>query len=271
MIIDFHTHIFPDRIAAAALTKLSDVIHLKPSMNGTIDGLRASMEHSGIDLSVILPCITDPHQHDSIIRFASFINENYSQISGPRLISFAGIHPDADNYKEKLLSIKHEGFKGVKIHPNYQGRHFDDIRYMRILYTASELDLCVLTHAGSDPYTPEEDYCTPDMILKVVHDVAPTRLILAHMGSNEHYQESEEKLCGQNVYFDTAYSILHMAPEQLERMIHFHGTDRILFGSDAPWAHQKDCAERMASLKTLLPEEKEKIFSGNAATLLGLS
>ena len=62
-----------------------------------------------------------------------------------------------------------------------------------------------------------------------------------------------------------------MAPEQLERMIHFHGTDRILFGSDAPWAHQKDCAERMASLKTLLPEEKEKIFSGNAATLLGLS
>ena len=271
MIIDFHTHIFPDKIASAALASLSDIIHLEPSMNGTIDGIRASMEKSGVDLSVILPCITNPHQFDSVFRFAAQINENYSDVSGPRLISFAGIHPEMDNCKEKLQAIKNEGFKGIKIHPNYQGHYFDDIQYMRIIYTASELDLCVLTHAGYDPYTPNEEYCTPDMILHVIRDVAPTKLILAHMGSNGHYQESEEKLCGQNVYFDTAYSILHLPQEQLERMIHFHGTDRILFGSDTPWTHQKDCADRLNALKTLLPQEKEKIFSGNAATLLGLN
>ena len=44
MIVDFHTHIFPDKVAAKAIPKLSSVIHLEPSMNGTIDGLKASME-----------------------------------------------------------------------------------------------------------------------------------------------------------------------------------------------------------------------------------
>lgn len=270
MIIDFHTHIFPDKVAAKAIPNLSSIIHLAPSMNGTIDGIKASMEDSNIDVSVILPIVTNPHQFDSILRFAVHINETCAEGSGSRLISFASVHPMADDYKDQLRLIKHEGFKGIKLHPNYQGVHFDDIRYMRIADTASELGLSVLTHAGYDPYTPNEEFCTPDMILRVIEEVAPPKLILAHMGNNEHYDESEQKLCGKPVYFDTSYSVMHMSEEQFVRMIHLHGADRILFGTDAPWTYQKKCVERLHSYTGLSEKEKQLILSGNAQLLLGI-
>lgn len=270
MIIDFHTHIFPDKVAEKAIPKLASVIHLEPSMNGTIAGLRHSMEQGNIDTSVVLPVVTDPHQFDSILRFASFVNETCAEEKEHRLISLAGAHPGSDSYKEQLRLIKQEGFKGIKVHPNYQGYHFDDIRFLRLIYTASELGLFVLTHAGYDPYTPEEEFCSPDMILNVIKEVQPPKLILAHLGSNENYTEAEAKLCGQNVYLDTSYSLLHMPEEQLVRMIHTHGADKILFGSDAPWASQKEAAQKIASLTGLSEKEKQMIFSENASLLLGI-
>lgn len=270
MIIDFHTHIFPDKVAAKALPQLSSVIHLTPSMDGTINGLQESMEKADIDVSVVLPTVTDPRQFDSILRFAVYVNETCAQGPGPRLISMAGIHPECEDYKEKLQLIHKEGFKGIKIHPNYQGLYFDDIRYMRLIYTASELGLSVLTHTGEDPFTPDEVFCSPDMILHVLDEVAPPKLILAHMGSNENYQEAEEKLCGRNVYLDTAYSLMHMPEEQIVRMIHLHGADKVLFGTDSPWTSQKECVEKLNSLTGLSQKEKQQILYENAAFLLGI-
>ena len=117
MIIDFHTHIFPDKVAAAAIPKLASVINISPSMDGTIQGLLDSMDRAKVDTSVILPVITDPHQFDSIIRFAARINESQDN-THPRLISFAGIHPAMDNYKDLLHLIAAQGFSGIKLHPN---------------------------------------------------------------------------------------------------------------------------------------------------------
>ena len=87
------------------------------------------------------------------------------------------------------------------------------------------------------------------------------------MGSNEFYDRSEELLVGQDVYFDTAYSICHMDREQLTRMIKDHGAHRILFGSDAPWADQKEAVSILRSLP-LTQDEQEQILWKNAAELL---
>ena len=73
----------------------------------------------------------------------------------------------------------------------------------------------------------------------------------------------------QDVYFDTAYSIKHMSPEQLVRMIHHHGSDKILFGSDAPWTSQKADVEKLRSITDLSTTEKQQIFYQNAQRLLG--
>lgn len=270
MIVDSHTHIFPDKVASKALPKLSSIIHLEPSMDGTVNGLKGSMESAGIDCSIVLPTVTDPKQFDSILRFAVQVNETCSLENGPRLLSLAGIHPGSDTYKEQLRLICQEGFSGIKLHPNYQGYQFDDIHYLRLIYEASSLGLTIVTHTGFDPVTPDEIFCSPDMILHVLEETAPPKLVLAHMGSNENYTESEEKLCGQNVYFDTAYSLMHMDETQFTRMVHTHGADKILFGTDAPWTFQKECVEKFQSLTGLSEKEKQQILYENAVFLFRL-
>ncbi len=270
MIIDFHAHIFPDKIAARALDKLATVSRLTPSTDDTAAGLRTSMLRSGVDLSVVLPVVTDPHQFDSILRFAATINETCSSLTEGRLLSLAGIHPADEHYREHLSLIKQEGFRGIKVHPNYQGVLFSDIRCKRLLYAASELGLAVVTHAGYDPYTPEEEYASPEMILEVLRDVSPEKLVLAHMGSNRNYTEAEELLCGQNVYLDTAFSITELSDEDFVRMARKHGTDKVLFATDVPWTDQSDCVRKLKSCG-LTPEEQQMIFCDNAKKLLGLA
>lgn len=267
MIIDFHTHIFPDKIAARAVSKLASIISLPPSTTGRTEDLRASMKKAAIDISIVLPVVTGVAQFESILRFAAFINETYASKQEQRLLSFGGIHPDDPDYKQHLSLLKSEGFPGIKLHPSYQNVDFNDIRTKRILYAASEIGLPVITHAGFDFYTPEHNFCTSDMILDVLEDVAPDNLILAHLGSYENYDEAEEKLCGRNVYLDTAYSILRVSEEQWIRIVRKHGADRILFATDSPWADQKACAERIKK-SALTDREKELILSENAKKLL---
>ena len=68
MIIDFHTHIFPDALAPRVIPNLTHIISENPSMNGTINGLVESMRTSHIDLSIVLPVVTTKTvpQHHSI-------------------------------------------------------------------------------------------------------------------------------------------------------------------------------------------------------------
>ncbi len=66
MIIDFHTHMFPDRIAESTIRFLADTCQTSPHTNGTYDGLSASTREAKIDLSVALPVVTKPSQFRSI-------------------------------------------------------------------------------------------------------------------------------------------------------------------------------------------------------------
>lgn len=269
MYIDFHAHIFPDKVAEKAIPKLAGIIEQSPSMDGTYHGLEASMEKAGIDVSVVLPAATSPQQFDSIVRFAYEINQKFYRNSCRGVFSLAGIHPDASRYKEELRQIKDMGFPGLKIHPDYQGVLFNDIRYKRILYTASELGLLVLTHTGLDYYSPNRIHCTTQMILEVVDEVHPTTLVLAHMGNNTFYDQVEEYLLGMDVYLDTAYTIAHLEPARLKNMILRHGTHKVLFGTDAPWSDQTEAVQIISNLG-LTPRELAMVSHENALGLLHL-
>lgn len=166
MIIDFHTHIFPDKIAGRTLDYLSDIFGASPFADGTHTGLCDSMKKAGVDVSVSLPAVTKVSQVESINRFASAFTEG-------AVISFGGIHPECENYKEILKEIKNLGLKGIKLHPDYQDMYFDDIRYEHIVDTASELGLITVVHAGADPKCPKDVHCTPKMARKLLDDVKP--------------------------------------------------------------------------------------------------
>ena len=82
MIIDFHTHIFPDKIAKPTIDTLAVNSDAKAYTDGTRDSLVASMREAHVDLSVILPVVTRPGQFQSVNRLprrsppGSFSGEN---------------------------------------------------------------------------------------------------------------------------------------------------------------------------------------------------
>lgn len=262
MIIDFHTHMFPDKIAKGTLDFLTGVCRIKPYTDGTYSGLSESAKQAGIDISIALPAVTKASQVDSVNRFAS-------QYQEAPVISFGGIHPSCENYKEILLEIRDMGMKGIKLHPDYQDMYFNDIRYKRLVSYASELGLIVSVHAGRDPKCPADVHCTPRMALEMIKEVRPDRLVLAHMGGNELWDEVEALLVEQDVYFDTGVVLDKMSEEQFVRMVRLHGADKILFATDSPWGGQKEFVKILSDMP-LTQEEKDQIFSGNARRLLGL-
>lgn len=285
MIIDFHTHIFPEKMASATISQLEGVSGTKAATNGCLDGLLISMEEAGVDCSVIMPVVTKPKQFLGINRFAHEINECYGAFetaekdfaqalhevkSIPKVISFGGIHPDSEDYKSQLRELKSMGFKGIKLHPDYQGVMFNDTRYKRIVSYASELDMIILVHAGIDIGLPEPVHCTPAMALEMLRETEASKLVLAHLGGWKLWDSVEELLVGQKVYLDIAFTQAYIGEEQFYRIINKHGSDKILFATDSPWAGQKQSVEWLQN-SALTAEAKEQIFWKNAFDLLKLT
>ena len=282
MIIDFHTHTFPDKIAAKTLAKLSGLSHTVPFTDGTARGLSAAARAAGVDLSVILPVATSPGQVAHINESAARGNEKTEETG---LFSFGCVHPGCPEWKEELGRIAALGLKGVKIHPVYQGVELDDPRYLRILERAGELDLIVVTHTGADIGFPGAEQCAPEAALRAVRQVGPVKLVLAHMGGWKQWERAEELLADTAVWLDTSFSTGalvplddgYYAPEDLPlldeehflRMVRAFGADRLLFGTDSPWSAQRESLDWIRALP-LKETEKDAILGGNARRLLGL-
>ena len=113
MIIDFHTHVFPDKIAEKTISLLSEKASIPPFSDGTVNGLLGRMKEAGVSLSVTLPVLTNPDRFDSVNRFAAELNAAYGG-NGKGLVSFAGIHPLCEDIEGKMRFIKEKGFIGVK-------------------------------------------------------------------------------------------------------------------------------------------------------------
>lgn len=282
MIIDIHTHTFPDKIAAATLDKLKHLSHTIPFTDGTAAGLAASMARAGVDRSVVMPVATSPRQVPHVNDASARMNELGAQTG---VLSFGCMHPDFDGWKEELARVRDLGLKGIKLHPQYQDTDFDDPRYLRILDRCGELGLVVLTHAGLDIGMPGKDNCAPEMVARVLEQVGPVKLVLAHMGGWRQWDRVEALLPGTGVYLDTSFSLGeitplddgHYRPGDLPlldeaaflRMVRRFGSDRILFGTDSPWDDQETALARLRALP-LEKSELDAILGGNARKLLEL-
>ena len=267
MIIDIHTHIFPDHIAKGALASLKRTDNLEAFCDGTLQGTLELLNTAGTDIGVNLPTITNPKQFDSILRFACHINELSQKEAPTKIISFGGMHPDSPHYKEEMRLLCENQIKGIKIHPDYQGTFIDDMKYLRILEYANELGLIVITHAGYDPVSPHCVHAPVHRILNAIRQIKPQKFILAHMGNMGFPEEVLENLIEEDVYFDTAMCLHLMQPMQLTEIIKKHGAKRILFGTDLPWSDPRQYPTLLKELP-LAEEDIQSILWKNAADLL---
>ena len=280
MIIDFHTHCFPDKIAAAALDKLSRAAKSAPHTTGTLAGLVESMARYGVDCAVLLPVATHAGQAEHINDFAARLTEKYAG----KIMSFGGIHPDCGNYRQELSRIKELGLKGIKIHPVYQGTDVTDRKFLRILDRAAELGLIVVTHTGFDIGFPGINRCSPQMIAEVLAAVGDFTLVAAHMGGWRQWDAAIKYLALTKVYVDTAFSFGKITPahdenpdpmrlqmlsaEDFRRFLTAFSAERILFGTDSPWSNQGRSADFIKSLPDVTDADKAKILGENAQKLL---
>ena len=263
MVIDFHTHCFPEHLAERAVGRLSRVGGgLMPYTDGTLDGLRQRMAQDGVDVSVVLNIATNAKQQTNVNNFAAAIN------NGTDIISFGSVFPGAEDAFEELERIKELGLKGVKFHPEYQHFYVNDEKMRPIYRKISELGLITTFHAGKDFAFKEPYHGLPEHMLGALKWLdAP--VVAAHWGGEGCGIEVLDKLCGENLWFDLSFGYGAMPKPVAQAIIDRHDPDKLLFGSDIPW-HRPEWELRLLNSLDISEELREKIFFRNAMKLLEL-
>ncbi|MHB9027111.1 MAG: amidohydrolase family protein [Armatimonadota bacterium] len=265
MIVDIHTHTFPDALAERAIATLAATANETACTDGTNAGLRASMRRAGIDLSTIMPIATKPGQARNINAWAAGVNKAYDD-----LICFGSLHPDQEDWAAEIERLVADGIPGVKFHPDYQSFFVDEPRMLPMYRALRDAGIIVMFHSGVDIGLPPPVHCPPDRLARVIAEVPGLTVIAAHMGAYAMWDEVERHLVGLPLYFDTSYSLADLGKERMLALIRAHGADKVLFGTDSPWTDQ---GEEVANLRDLglTEEELSAILGGNAKHVLGLN
>ncbi len=264
MIIDIHTHAFPDAIAERAIKSLIQGCNgeYMPCSNGTVSGLLDNMDKFHIDLSMVQPVVTKPSQTKTL-------NEWAQSIQCDKIISFGGIHPATDDYKRDVDFVCGLGLKGIKLHPEYQQFEIDDPKMLKIYDYILSKGLIILFHAGYDPAYPPPIHSSPKRFAEISREMQGGVMIAAHLGGQRQWNEVEEYLAGSNMYMDTSMGFNYYPHDRFLRIVEKHGADKILFGTDSPWSRGDEEIKTLKSLP-LTDEQKELIFHENAERILGL-
>ena len=120
---------------------------------------------------------------------------------------------------------------------------------------------------GDDRY----DYSKPVRLARIMDQFPELKVVGAHFGGYRCWEDSLTHLCGRrNLWMDTSSSLQFMDIELAKKIIHTHGVDRILFGTDYPITDQNEELKQIALLE-LTEAEKKAVLYENAALLLGIN
>lgn len=264
MIIDFHTHAFPDKLAERAVPHLYELGGMPPKSDGKISGLVQNMNSDGVDISVVLSIATKPEQETNVNNFA------ISLIDNPRIIPFGSVYPGSDKATYEIERLHEAGVKGIKMHPEYQNFFIDDEATFPIYRKCAELGMHVLLHCGGDVAYDPPYHGTPDRIEKIVSMFGDTTFIAAHMGGYNLWEEfSVTVKAHENLYIDTSMTNTEAQLDNKigHRIFETHGFEKFLFGSDSPWERPYKSMDKLFSYG-FSDEINKKILGENAVKLL---
>lgn len=263
MLIDFHTHAFPEKIAKAAVDKLAHCSGgMQPQTDGTLASLKEEMAKDGVDISVVHSIATNPGQQTKVNDYAICMNRD------DEIVAFGSVHPDAPNALEELERIAQAGLKGVKFHPEYQAFYADEERMKPIYRKISQLGLITLFHAGQDIGFAPPYHCMPEHLLGAKKWLDGP-VVAAHWGGYGSSQAVLEKLCGEDIWFDLSFGYAAIPKPTAQQIVEKHTPDKLLFGSDMPW-HRPVWELRLLHSLDISETDREKICWRNAARLLEL-
>ncbi|MFO7459280.1 MAG: amidohydrolase family protein, partial [Desulfatiglandales bacterium] len=146
-----------------------------------------SMDKAGIDLSVVCCVATRPETVPAIHQWLENIRNS-------RIVPFATMHPDLTTSIEDVKELKKRGFKGFKVHPDYQEFFVDEKRMYPFYQAAQTEGMIVLFHAGLDRGLPDPIHSTPERLGKVHRDFPSLRMVVAHMGGEAVFDETDRRV-----------------------------------------------------------------------------
>jgi uncharacterized protein len=267
VIIDAHTHIYPDPVAKKAIrTVISNIQgRLNAYTNGTFDSLMDSMDAAGVDISIVLPVATSPGQGSGILQW---IKEMAPR--SPRIIFFGSVHPQETDYRECIGQMKGFGLQGLKFHPGYQGFAVDSKAAYAVYEEALKHDMVLYFHSGYDPSLPGCDYTSVERYAAFLKDFKGSKIVLAHGGGYGEWNKVLDLLGDKECFFDVAFVLESMERCKDAKELYRQKEDHFLFGSDSPWCEQKKYVELIRDSEVLTQGQKEKLFFRNVQKLIKL-
>ncbi|HPU35368.1 MAG TPA: amidohydrolase family protein [Bacillota bacterium] len=265
MIIDAHTHIYPDAVAKRAIsTILKNARGLVDAhTDGTYNNLLASMDNAGVDFSVVLPVATNPGQGRSILQWVKQMQDRSS-----RMIFFSSVHPYDPGYRELIKEAKEAGIQGLKFHPAYQGFPGDSREAYRVYEEALNNDLILYFHAGHDLSLPDSDFATIERFSNILKDFQGSKIVLAHAGGDGEWEKILELYGTRQCYYDLAFVLEKMLLDEHARQLFKQNEDYFFFGTDSPWREQKKYVDIIKNADFLSQELKEKLLYKNVLKLI---
>lgn len=243
MIIDAHVHI--------GETEKNDYSY-------TFDTYLRYMNKNGINKSVVIPSMS---KYEKASESNEKLIKEFNKFSQKKsFYIFLLIHPE--DYKT-FKQIKKEKIHGVKYHPSVARCAIDNISLDPFLEHCEKEKLPVLVHCGRNEVSHIK------YLVNVAKNYSKINFIGAHLGGNatDLIQEALELLSKErtnNIYLDTSAGKM---PKLIEKAVKILGEDKIIFGSDEPYADlriEKICIQ----LTDLSLSVKEKIFYKNILSLL---
>lgn len=260
-IIDFHTHIYPPKIAEKAVASVGDFYNIPMCGEGTAENLLEHGRKCGVTGYVILPVAVTSQNVEHINNFAA---EECSK--HPEFYGFCTTHADYEDKIGEMQRALSLGLMGVKIHPDTQKFCIDDERMFELYDFMQQNGVPIIMHCGDYRHT----YSHPQRLKRVLKLFPKLTVIGAHFGGWSVYDLAYEYLKNENCYLDTSSSFFMLGAKRSEELIKMYGAERILFGSDFPMTCADTELETFLSFN-LSDEEKELILHKNAERILNIN
>ncbi len=279
MIIDCHTHLFPDEIRKSRLEFFAgepafELLYGDPrSRMVGIRELIAAMDAEGVDRAVVFGF---PWRQAKLFkRHNDYIMEAVAAYP-ERLIGLAcfdAVHPEAAAETRRCLD---GGLKGAGELAFYE----EGITATSLEALAATMDICresglpVMLHTNEPVghHYPGKAPNTLRQIYDLVRRFPDNLIILAHWGGGiffYHLLKKEVKAVLRNVYYDTAATPYLYDATIWSTACAVIGADRILFGTDYPLLNPDRYLQEIEAAG-MRPEDLRRILGANAAALWGL-
>jgi len=257
-IIDFHVHIYPDKIAQRAVQSVGEFYNLEMDGNGTDHEVLKIGNETGITNYVVHSVAVSASRvetiNDYIISECAMHKEFYG---------FGTMHIDYENKIEETQRFLQSGLKGVKIHPDTQKFNMDDQNMFELYDFLQQTQTPILIHCGDYRY----DYSHPRRLKNILKQFPNLIAVGAHFGGWSVFDLAYEYLKDEKCYLDTSSSFSMLGLKRAKELIQMYGAERMVYGSDFPmWDFQKTLNDFL-SLE-LSDDENKLILSENAKKIL---